>query len=302
MSFFNAKARAPMETAGNIRSERNWINHFGRCVVLAKQNGEFTESFLLTPELAKYLLEECNPKNRPIRQAHVEQLSIDIKNGRFQHNGEAVSKEGLLNDGQHRCIAVVRTGIAIKTQMGFGFPRESRLTANQAAIKRSGDYISLMKISNGNNVADVGTLIWQYEEHGRVSNHAYLRPTKDQLNMFVADRHELILSSIAAVPKAGCSLVGGLGVLAFCHYVFSNKHREKADYFISKIVNGDNLSQRDPIYACRQRLLNRESRRIVSEKAELLFRAWRAYIDGRDLRKISTNGVLPPLDYSARNQ
>ncbi len=56
----------------------------------------------ITPEIAKALL-VGNYCNRAIRKSRVEQLTNDIKVGRWQvtHQGIAIAENGRLLDGQH---------------------------------------------------------------------------------------------------------------------------------------------------------------------------------------------------------
>src|SRR5258708_6776935 len=70
---------------------------------------------LLTPELAEKFLENNHPKNRKIRSAHVARLAKQMTEGKFRttHQGIATDKDGFLIDGQHRCHAVVKSGVTI---------------------------------------------------------------------------------------------------------------------------------------------------------------------------------------------
>ena len=70
---------------------------------------------VLTPELARKFL-EGNENNRPCSQTHVNRLAREISEGRWKFNGDTICRSGTrLIDGQHRCQAVVKSGIAIRT-------------------------------------------------------------------------------------------------------------------------------------------------------------------------------------------
>lgn len=75
----------------------------------------------LTPELAGWLLEN-NGGNRRISQAEVARIADDIREGRWQTNGDTikVSISGRLVDGQHRCLGCIAAGVPVPTLIAFG--------------------------------------------------------------------------------------------------------------------------------------------------------------------------------------
>jgi hypothetical protein len=110
----------------------------------ARRDGPFTVKTELTPALAKLLL-DSNPENRKISPWLVRQMVRDIKNGRWALNGEtlivALSEE--LNDGQHRCQAVIDADKSIRTMITFGVERESRFTIDTGQKKSIGDHLDM---------------------------------------------------------------------------------------------------------------------------------------------------------------
>jgi hypothetical protein len=70
-----------------------------------------TEWVLITPELASAYL-DFNEENRSVSDRHVDRITDDMEQDRFKitHQGLAFNDHGVLVDGQHRCMAVVRSG------------------------------------------------------------------------------------------------------------------------------------------------------------------------------------------------
>jgi hypothetical protein len=70
-----------------------------------------SEWIKVTPELASNYLEN-NLENRTPSDRHITRLADDMKGDRFfvTHQGLAFTDEGVLVDGQHRCMAIVRSG------------------------------------------------------------------------------------------------------------------------------------------------------------------------------------------------
>lgn len=78
----------------------------------------------LTPEMAAYLLERNAPNNRRMSAEHVAKLkkAMASKHWDFRADVIRISTSGILIDGQHRCKAVVETGVTVETLICYGLP------------------------------------------------------------------------------------------------------------------------------------------------------------------------------------
>lgn len=261
----------------------------------AAKEGPFTETVVLSPILAEILLAN-NPDNRNLRERAIETYAEDIRNGDWALNGEGIkiSDEGLLNDGQHRCHAVVRAGRAIKTFISFGLERDSRFTVDQGATRTSGNYLAMSGVKNPNEVAAVAGMLWRYEVLGTLDSSRG-SPTKVQIFQTVEANPDII-SSIEAIPSSARNIGRSRSVLAFCHLLFARRARTHADAFILRLCLGDGLTRRDPIFWCRERLMT-EAKMRAHEKAELIIRTWNAYRRGAVQTKSSPiTGELPRIE------
>src|SRR5262245_875204 len=80
---------------------------------------------LVTPELATRLL-EANGDNRPLTQSHVERIARQIRQGKWQFNGDTIkiaSNEDVL-DGQHRLWAIIEAQTAVESLIVYGIDRK----------------------------------------------------------------------------------------------------------------------------------------------------------------------------------
>lgn len=84
-----------------------------------------TQQTLVTPEMASQLLLQ-NTGNRTVRANVVSRYSDDMKNGSWglSHQGIAVDVNGNLIDGQHRLLAVVKSGAAVPMLVTTGLQPE----------------------------------------------------------------------------------------------------------------------------------------------------------------------------------
>lgn len=265
--------------------------------IMKGAEGVFTEEVVLTPVRAELLL-GLNVDNRNLRERAVETYRTDIVNGDWSLNGETikVSRDGYLNDGQHRCHAVIAAGRNIRTLITFGLDRESRMTVDQGAVRTAGNYLSMAGHKDSNNIAAVASLIWQYENDGNLVTGNRTHPTKAQVNQTAAN-HPKIHDSILAIPTGGTK-VASKSVLAFCHYLMARRAgTHAATSFILNLCLGGVEGRTNPINRVRDRLLADGKKMRAPEKVELIFRGWNASRNGSRLdRSAPILGTIPTLE------
>lgn len=253
----------------------------------------------LTPALAALLLER-NPANRKISASTVERFSYEISGNRWTFNGEPilVSDTGELNDGQHRCSAVVEAGKPIDIIMIVGVPRSSRTTLDQGRTRTAADYLSMDGEVNTTALAAAANYAWQYRNRGFLALGGTAKATKSEVVAFVADNPGLA-KSVANFSVGTARSLGGVAFLGFCHFAISAKARpEDVDRFFIALVEGVNLGVGSPILYVRNRLHQLVGDRDQNGKAELIFKAWNTWRRGEKVTSYVriSGGVLPVLE------
>lgn len=265
--------------------------------IAKSRNGVVSQIAEMTPALARVLLNR-NDGNRKISDAIVTSYARDMVHGAWQFNGEPVivSADGKLNDGQHRCEAVVRADVSIPALFVFGVERATRTTLDQGKIRTVGDFLSMGGHVNTNHLGAAANLAWQYLAHGQLSSGGSNRATKSEILSFV-EVNPNIVTSVSFVQQKGADAVGGRPTLGFVHWALWQKAgRQKADGFINNLIDGADLNHRSPILYVRNRLINGRGRMRANDKAELIFKAWNAYRLNETPRHFETTGSLPKLE------
>jgi len=259
------------------------------------QRGVTTQVVDLTPGLARVLMDR-NPHNRKISDITVANYARDIANGAWRFNGEPiiVSSDGLLNDGQHRCAAVIEANAGIRVALIIGVDRETRTTLDQGKSRTTGDYLAMEGHVDGVALAATAGYIWQWQARGQLSQQRQHRPTKAEVKSLI-DANPSIAASLSSISKKGSDAVGGRALLAFCHWAFSlTSTRADATAFINSLLTGIDLSVRDPVLYARNRIMA-ERRLTAQERAELIFRAWNARRRGETPKTMPILGGPLPL-------
>lgn len=117
--------------------------------VLMSRKGAFSDILQITPEVAQRILQH-NPENRKIVKAGLVDRIRDIIEGRYELNGQTIilTRQGELNDGQHRLWATLLCGSTIRTNVFFGAERDTRLTIDTGKVRTGETRFSFLGIPN----------------------------------------------------------------------------------------------------------------------------------------------------------
>lgn len=260
------------------------------------KSGVTTQVIDLTPSLARILIAR-NPNNRKISEAVVENYVRDMANDAWRFNGEPliIANDGQLNDGQHRCMAVILSGKAQPMVLIIGVERDTRTTLDQGKMRSAGDFLAMEGHGDTNTLAAAARMVWQWRKFGFVSQSSNFRPTKSEVLQLVEDTPTLA-KCVNDVSWTNLAAAGSRSMMAFCSYAFGlTADRDYVSVFIHGIATGENLSGQSPILYARNRLLSERGRLKVGERAELLFRAWNAWRRGEAPRAIALQGGELPM-------
>lgn len=120
----------------------------------AQQPSIFIEE--ITPREAGKLL-EANINNRHLRREYVAVIARDMKEGRWQFNGDAIriAQDGTLLDGQHRLHGCALSGVTLKTLVVRGLPNETMRTVDTGTKRTAGDSMHLTGVADATFMAAV---------------------------------------------------------------------------------------------------------------------------------------------------
>lgn len=289
-----ALVQKKFHTISDVRRSQGWLDD----QVIAAGDKVVTVVTDLTPDLATVLLER-NPNNRSLKPNKVQDYAHDMMTGAWKFNGEPViiARDGLLNDGQHRCAAVVESRLSIPAIFVFGVERETRETLDQGISRSSGDYLSMRGFTHQNNLSAMARCLWQWRTFGVINNHRGKSPTRGEIVATVTDNPGLV-KSFEFVNRPNARAIRSVSVLGFCHFAFKSVTNQiSADFFMDALIDGTELKAGDPILSVRNRLIADRSSLGTPEKSELLFRAWNAHRLGqtRVIFKV-LGGELPLLE------
>jgi hypothetical protein len=246
--------------------------------VKKKYTKRFVKVVLLTPKLAKELLKNQTPLQRPINQTKLKQLVRAIKEGRWVFNGQTISIDcyGRTQNGQHRCMAVVLSGISIAIAIAYGVDPESYQTIDTGAPRGLRDTFRIRGETYCTDLANAINLYHQYSTRifGYGAHTLIISEAVDLL-----EENPRIRKSIVHALKTKYLLSVGIGT--FLHYIFSKRNKLHAETFFTKLSDGTDLAKTDPIRVLRDQLLENKGKRYDKMKRPVLInniiKCWNDY-------------------------
>jgi hypothetical protein len=236
----------------------------------------------VTPERAMVLLDTRKKPNRPQTAGHISMLCNVIRQNLWKVNGDTIKINQLeqMIDGQHRCQAIVETGIAIETWVAYNVPDHVMETLDTHRPRNCADTLTIQGYSNA--VASAGTI--SKLVFFAVGNRSKkLSPSEARILM---ERHP-ISESVKAANRSKKNCLFSPSTLGAIHYVGSkiqNLH-DKADEFLKVMVDGVPSYANDPAFVLREYVISKrgESRFKMDARTKdiCVAYAWESFRQGK---------------------
>lgn len=242
----------------------------------------------LTPELAEELLSR-NPRNRDISNRNYAYVRRAMERGEWVLNGEAIKtgEDGYILDGQHRCRAVVDTGITIRTLLVEGLPSSTQDTMDTGKSRSLSDILKIRGERSSARLAAITRRLHVLEEYGLRAacggGTSYISTNRECLDYLDSNPwiREMVQPAFQIQTKAnypGCALTATLMV------AFDRIDSDDSVYFWARAVDGVGLSAEHPVYVLRKTLntIAEDSRGERNERylGAITIKAWNAYRAG----------------------
>ena len=244
----------------------------------------------ITPKIAAEILRN-NPLNRPLKRHHVDFLAKEILNGNWKFNGDAIriTNDNRLLDGQHRLAAVVKANMAINTILIDDLDPDVFNTIDCGIKRNAGDMLAIRGEKNSRNNAAalflVGAIL---EKNGNLyAMHGWGKSSNSEI-LKLYDLYPDINQSFIKWGSISKGIVP-LSVSTAMHYLFSRKHRDKADEFFSLLESGEGLESGNPILLLRKRLIENACAKSKINKrymAALFVKAWNCWITNKQMHTL----------------
>jgi len=236
---------------------------------------------LITPEQAKIMLASNIENNRCVRSATVAQYANDMLNGEWEYNGETIKfgEDGDLLDGQHRLLAIIRSGISIKIDIVRNLKKTAFKTIDRGRSRSIGDIFRTEGEQHYAQLAAAINWLARWKNRNPIPKARGGASMSANDAMVLLEEHPNIRDSVHYVTRRQGMLKNlcAPSVVSFACYLFSEKSRKDAELFVYRLCNGNDLSMNHPILVTRHRMINMKNARMIFPDYEylaLLILAW----------------------------
>lgn len=260
-----------------------------------------TTEKLITPILAEKLL-KTNTSNRKVTQSHVDFLAKQMKEGNYiEETGESIkfSKTNRLLDGQHRLLALIKSGRSYKFRVDEELDDKIFNVIDTGRSRSSGDILSIQGYKNAHLLAATVRFILEYENK-RVDFTRSIKYSNEEIIQFVDKNPDI--ASILTVSDAyyRSFRTNSPSIIAGIYFILLKKgHSEQTiNNFFDQYSTGLGISQNSPVYHLRDRFIKNsinKSKLRISDKVSLIITAWNSYIKGRTLTSLKIPSEFPKI-------
>jgi hypothetical protein len=261
----------------NPHAEQISTEEFGRLV----KDFYGTRTVLFDRQFAEAVL-VYNTGNRRVGRRKLDVLARQMRNGEFENTGEPIiiSAEGVLNNGQHRLLAVVEADAVVDMDVRFGIPRRAFTKTDTGAPRTGGDVLTIAGVAHGGMVSSAVRLLILYK-----------RGLPDSIREFVSNdeiaRAYERWSSIAEVAQRVAAYNFPKGIrstplLATAYLASRSPGKTKLDAWLHTLATGLDASRDNPAYQLRERLMGGitapiGTREGLLERFALMIKSWKLY-------------------------
>lgn len=249
----------------------------------------------MTPEDAAQMLRR-NTHNRPLNQRRVDDLVHAIKTGQWKltHQGIALSRDGVLQDGQHRLMAISRAGIPVEIQVSE-VDSEIFDVIDTGRARGPRDALALAGFEWYSSLPAPIRLVEHYRSPFRdgLMGGSYNRLTNSDF-IAVVEKNPLFVDFAPAANRISNSLgrIGLRSPILAAMVVIAQDAPHLADSmteFFNKLADPVMLPEGSPVLALHRWLLATLPK-VVRGRAQIgmygIIRAWNAYAEKRSITTV----------------
>jgi hypothetical protein len=226
--------------------------------LLSSEEAEtFRPANVTVESLARLLVTANAARNRKVSMPHVLKLARDMTDGHWYFTGDPVKidDDDFVIDGQHRLLAIIKSGIAQHLAVLREAARDVQLVTDIGRSRTARDQLTIRGSSNTTNAAAGAKLLLKWRS-GSIMNSQY-QPTIPEIVMLVESTPELI-EACQRVMKIRTQIARAPMSALVAAYVEAGALDVNArDFFFEKLTFGDELPQHHPILTLRNRFGSR---------------------------------------------
>lgn len=255
------------------------------------------QAMMVTPEMASEMLSHGRDIQRRVRWTKVRRYARTMARGKWTLTTQAIGFDidGNLENGQHRLLAVVESGVSIPAFVIVGLPKEAYEYEDAPVPRNAADYLgqflpdhlrkNLPLLTSVIKVLIIYERIERFVQRSGSETEDIGR--RDYLE-FALNHPEIQESIRIATRQSLTGLAATATTRAALHFLFDLVDDEDADAFFNMLGSGAGMHERHPVLVLRNQLIKMrmETGKSIPQQsyiAALMIKAWNAWREGRDI-------------------
>jgi hypothetical protein len=200
----------------------------------------------VTPLMAENFL-KYNPVNRKVSQRNVSFLSKQMEKGLFLENGESIvfDKNNILKDGQHRLMAIIKSGKSYHIPIVRGVVGDTMATYDTGKNRSAGDVLSISGFKSSSTVSALIKNIDKYHHRGSkgaitsstnrtetLSNQEILEKCKDNYDWLI----DLVNNSANVYNKSSLKSLSVTNLSLIAYMIGGQKPSREVYSFLKHLI------------------------------------------------------------------
>jgi hypothetical protein len=258
----------------------------------------------INPSVAKKMMEKNTGNFRPVNQGRVEAYSNDQSHGRWQFDGSPIrfGIDGELLDGQHRLLAIIRSGVTIRTVVEYDVEADGK-HIDEHGPRSAAHWLRHLKMPNSSLLAACSRLILCHEnkrwDWNNISN-TYV--SRDEIVKFCQANGSRLQQAVRMAKRTLNIKLGirqsNIGAVIYLGARDNAPDQsELAKWFMDSLITGVNLQKTDPVFQLRERALVAASSPVQRWNAEheraILCYTWNKTVAGEPLKQLKIAATGP---------
>lgn len=243
----------------------------------------------VTPEMANEML-KCNSINRPVRKRIVDKYCRQMIDGEWLSDTAETIKfadAGELLDGQHRLLAIAKSGLVIPMDIAYGLDKSVFTVLDTGARRHAPDVFHIANIENYGQIPSMISLYNQLGAFGKIikdsrelsSNSQLLKDFNKRPTFWIELSKEVVglYRKFGKIVKP--SWIGGI----YARLIDIDK--DLATEFMEQLFIGANIKN-NAIILLRQRLITDKTsinKMPPLLKLGLIIKAWNIFVSNKDI-------------------
>lgn len=286
-------------------------NNVSYSYVTEKQKDLTVSMVYITPEVAKHYL-SYNTHNRKPSDRSIKFLTNQMEKGLFIENGESIvfDKNMKLTDGQHRLMAIIKSGKSYHIPVVKGVAVKSMATYDTGKNRNAGDVLFLNGYKQSKKLSALIKIINKYVDKGSktaltsttnrvetLTNQQVLEYCNKNYNWLIN-----INNNVNSIYKKSTFKVLSLTNLSLITYILGGQNPSDEVYEFIKHLCGISKTESTATSYLYNRLINAKIKKEPLNFYWILgmcIKAWNYYIDGNPavkFYKFNTEQELPKIN------